>query len=437
MEKVIVSYSKELGKIKPMHAVNNGPKHAGKEQTRGNFSEFAAAGIPYVRNHDASACMAYGGGHTVDIHAIFPNFDADVNDPASYDFFYTDTYTKTILEAGSEVFYRLGSQIEHGLKKYGTLVPKDFQKWAEICEHIIMHYNEGWADGFHWNIQYWEIWNEPDLDADDAPNKRTWSGTKAQFFDMYEVAAKHLKGRFPNLKIGGPAIAFNEEWAADFLAEMKRREVEIDFFSWHIYCTEPIQMVARAERLKKIMKINGYGHAESILNEWNYIKGWNKEYVYSIETIISMKGAAFTAACMCASQHSSVDMLMYYDARVGTTFNGMFNFYTLRPLKGYYPFKMFNTLYRMGTSAQCMVEGENLYAVGAKDEQGNASFMLTYYTDNDHAESKDVHVELDGGAEKYELYLLDENHNCELIQTVGKEFDITLEATSVLLAVNV
>ena len=57
----------------------------------------------------------------------------------------------------TKVFYRLGSKIEHNRKKYGTLVPKDPHKWAVICEHIIRHYNEGWADGFHLNMQYWEI----------------------------------------------------------------------------------------------------------------------------------------------------------------------------------------------------------------------------------------------------------------------------------------
>ena len=49
------------------------------------------------------------------------------------------------------------------------LPPKDFRKWAQICEHIIRHYNEGWADGHKWDIRYWEIWNEADLDS------KTWN----------------------------------------------------------------------------------------------------------------------------------------------------------------------------------------------------------------------------------------------------------------------
>ncbi len=269
MSQITVDFNITVGKIKPMHAVNNGPIKARGDQSRENFTAYAAAGIPYARNHDAAFMAAYGGEHTVDIWAIFPDPNADVNEPASYDFTLTDGYLQTIQEAGTKVFYRLGNKIEHWVKKYGTLPPPDFKKWAEICEHIIRHYTEGWADGYRWDIEYWEIWNEPDLDEDDCPNKRTWGGTKAQFFDLYEITAKHLKSCFPHLKIGGPALAWREDWAADFLKEMHAREVPIDFFSWHIYCVEPRELITRQNNIKKLLLENGYPNAEANCNEWN------------------------------------------------------------------------------------------------------------------------------------------------------------------------
>ena len=70
----------------------------------------------------------------------------DAEDPASYDFVETDDYLKTMRAAGTEPFYRLGQSIEHWIKKYGVNPPADFDKWAAICEHIVRHYNEGWAD---------------------------------------------------------------------------------------------------------------------------------------------------------------------------------------------------------------------------------------------------------------------------------------------------
>lgn len=133
-----------------MNAVNNGPavRYPIAEGSK-QVEQFKEMNIPFVRNHDAAFYAYYGGSHTVDIHNIFPDFDADPYDPASYDFTLTDEYNKVIMMSGAEVFYRLGSKIEHESKKYGTLVPKDFKKWAVICEHIIMHMNEGWADGYH------------------------------------------------------------------------------------------------------------------------------------------------------------------------------------------------------------------------------------------------------------------------------------------------
>ena len=123
---VSVDLSKEEGPVKLMHAVNNGPsvKKPGGDQKNGNFEDYKAARIPFARTHDSINCVS-GGAHTCDISAIFPDFDADENDPRNYDFVFTDHYLDNIRRAGTEVFFRLGQTIEHGPKKYGVLPPKD------------------------------------------------------------------------------------------------------------------------------------------------------------------------------------------------------------------------------------------------------------------------------------------------------------------------
>ena len=75
MFKVKVDFLKTVGKIKPMHATNNGPiKGIGFGGVNANgFEMWKNAGIPFVRTHDSSFCAAYGGEHTVDVHAVFPN----------------------------------------------------------------------------------------------------------------------------------------------------------------------------------------------------------------------------------------------------------------------------------------------------------------------------------------------------------------------------
>ncbi len=439
MSNVLVDFSSIVGKIKPMHAVNNGPNVSRGDQTRGNQELFREARIPYARNHDASFHASYGGEHTVDVHLIFPDFDADVNDPASYDFACTDKYLAECIEFGAEPFYRLGSKIEHGIKKYGTLPPKDFKKWAQICEHIIAHYTEGWANGFFYNIEYWEIWNEPDLDPDDSTNKRTWGGTEAEFTELYIIASEHLKARFPNLKIGGPALAWNEDWLERFFERIEKthgKKVPLDFLSWHWYGTEPRQMSEKGTRIYDIARRFGYEGFESILNEWNYVRGWGDEWIYSIEQMISMKGAAFICACMCQAQHNpKIDMLMYYDARP-CAMNGLFDFYTLRALKGYYCFKSYSELYELGSQVKSESDDGSIYAVGATDGE-RFSAIVCYYTDDDNEIKKTVTVDFKGASlDGAKIYLVDKNNTmtqCDTYKIEGNSLKITLLRNSFIL----
>ena len=216
---------------------------------------------------------------------------------------------------GAKTYYRLGSKIEHWPIKYNTLPPEDFKKWAVICEHIIRHYTEGWADGFQYDIEYWEIWNEPDLDHDDSTNKRNWGGTEKEFFELYDVAATHLKKCFPHLKIGGPALAGWYEWAERFLAQLK---APLDFFSWHVYGAEPKKVTEKIRAYRELLDKYGFTETESILNEWNYVRSFQgDDWVYSLRQEKSMKAAAFIAAVQSESQREALDMLMYYDARPG------------------------------------------------------------------------------------------------------------------------
>ena len=106
MSNINIDFNKKAGKIKVMHAVNNGPHVTRGDQMRGNQDYYRAARIPYARTHDAAFHAQYGGEHSVDIQAIFPNFDADVNDPNSYDFACTDKYISEIYEFGTKPFYR-------------------------------------------------------------------------------------------------------------------------------------------------------------------------------------------------------------------------------------------------------------------------------------------------------------------------------------------
>ena len=73
------------------------------------------------------------------------------------------------------MYFRVGRSNRAGLVFFpvagweNAYVP-DIDKFAEVVRHIVLHYNKGWADGYHYGIRYWEIWNEPDF-------KPFWNGT--------------------------------------------------------------------------------------------------------------------------------------------------------------------------------------------------------------------------------------------------------------------
>ena len=421
---VNADFSIVLGPVKPMHAVNNGPVYMeGADRSLMNIDAFIEAGIPYARTHDSAYCPFYGGEHTVDVHAIFPDFTKDENDPASYDFVLTDEYIASLYAAGVKPFYRLGSKIEHWKRKYGTLVPTDFGKWARVCEHIIRHFIEGWADGFRYDIAYWEIWNEPDLSKDDDPPvmKQCWSGTREQYFELYEIASKHLKTCFPHLKIGGPAAASAVgEWMEAFLAYCRAHSCPLDFYSWHRYAADPHEIAELALRVRKLLNEAGFTAAESICNEWNYVKGWwsGPTWVYTLRSEKGLKGASFIAGTQLLAQAQPIDLLMYYDARPNPM-NGMFD--TDEPyvkLKGYYPFWMFNKLKKLGSAVECVSSDSALMTCAATGTDGSA-VMLTYYRDEDEAPGEEVKVSLrglPGTPVKLSFFLLDAAHDAELVR---------------------
>lgn len=417
MVSVKVDFDCVTGKIKPMNAVNNGPA-GGKVRKTGNFEAYAAARFPYARLHDASFYSGYGGEFSVDVHRIFRDFEADVNDEHAYLFEPTDEYLKNITAAGTEVFYRLGASIEHGYK-YGTYPPKDYLKWAQICEHIIRHYNEGWANGYRMGIEYWEIWNEPDCLNADGTNP-CWQGTREEFIDFYCVTSTYLKSKFPHLKIGGPAVCWlGSNLMTDFLPVVKERGAALDFFSFHKYAKNVEDVVRDVRIVRDYLDELGFTETETCLNEWNYIKGWMAEdWEYSLISEKGLKGASFALGVMCAAQASPLDMLMYYDARP-CNMNGLFETTLLKPLKTYYVYQAFADLRDLGGCAQCEVGGEGVYAVAATDDARSA-ILMTAYNDKEDAPDREIciNVQKKNGADgvRVEVYLLNDEKNMELVR---------------------
>ena len=378
MAKIIIDSSRVIGKIKPMHAVGQPPIGGLGKSYFQHFHYLTEIGTPYSRLHDVGG--AYGKCQFVDIPNIFRDFDADENDPASYDFTFTDALITALVNAGIEPYYRLGVTIENQaeIKSYHIDPPKDYGKWVRICEHVIAHYIDGWADGFHYNLRYWEIWNEPD---DGLRVSQMWNGTKEDYYRLYETAAKHLKSVFGDrIKVGGyasislQAAVFPEKYKDDvrmqyfaefffgFLAHVKKTGAPLDFYSWHSY--NPTKAtVAEAKWIRQQLDEHGFTAAESHLNEWNPFADQRGTAHHSAEV----------AAMMLAMQDAPLDVLMIYDARLcGSVYAALFDPYTCKPFHAYYALAAFNRLYRLGNQIACTSEREGVYAAAASDGKHGA-----------------------------------------------------------------
>lgn len=424
-------FSNPVGPVKPMHGVNNGP--IASYYNFDNFHYLTEAGIPFSRLHDTGG--TFGGARFVDIWNIFTDKDADENDPASYDFTFTDLLITNLKNAGVEPFYRLGTTIENGhkIKAYNIYPPENYEKFARICANIIRHYNYGWADGFHYDIKYWEIWNEPD-NSDEVDENPCWKGTKEQFFELYRVVSNHLRKEFPDIKIGGyascgfyacmsgeasaeeiknanvsPRYKYFVTFFNEFMDYINAPETKspMDFFTWHTYSAGPRAFI-QAEYVRKQLDSRGMNHVESILDEWNpqFMRHGNTEHMVDIAHVMVLL-------------HRYVDQLDFYTADY-LSYGALFDYYTRKPTKAYYVFPAFNELYKLGQAVDVKTGNVNCPALGATDGKANAIMFV-----NATAEAQTV--SLDGtpfkGA-KGTVLLNDEEHTAEEMEY---EFECSFE----------
>lgn len=386
MAHVTVDLNKTVKPMKPMHGGGQPP--IGGVGLTTYFHYMTEAGIPFSRLHDVGG--VFGGNRFVDIPNIFRNFDADENDPQNYDFTFTDYLLKGIIDAGVEPYYRLGITIENQafIKPYNTFPPKDPEKWARICEHIVRHYTEGWADGHHYNIRYWEIWNEPEVQ-----DKMMWCGSDEEYYNLYTVTAKHLKSCFPHLKFGGYAscgfYAVAPQMKVDpktnlpgtipptdhennlmhffygFFDYIKKHDAPIDFFSWHSYA-DVSRVAVMDEWLHRELERLGYGGLETHLNEWN-------PYAYEYGTA---HHSAEVAAMMMALQHGHTDICCIYDMRTDTApYCPLFDIKSHRPIHAYYSLVAFNELYKLGTQVETACDVDRLYVLAASNGENHALML--------------------------------------------------------------
>ncbi len=324
-ETATVNFTNVIGKIRPaLHSSGWSPRSSARA-IQNDDNAVRALNMTYARTHDWA--LINSGQRVIDYQYIFPLIDKDPKDPSNYFFAATDHLIQLSRDVGLKTFYRLGTSIEHtGSVHFNAAMPKDFDKVAEVFAGIVRHYNEGWANGKKWNIEYWELWNEPDGTSNMwCENGRSAAYMRDKFVEFFVICLKRLKSEFPGIKVGGPALcSYKEDYFRAIFNACKEAGVAPDFISWHYYGSNPASMVNDAARARKFCDQYGFTDCELIINEWHYLLTWEgihghnsspdkvKRALNGPSGHNNIDSAAFTLTSLAKFQTSKLDQAYFY-----------------------------------------------------------------------------------------------------------------------------
>ena len=171
--------------------------------------------------------------------------------------------------------------------------PKDYAKWqrlvAALAQHLIGRYGAE-------QVETWpfEVWNEPDLPT----NPVFWSGSREDYFRLYDYAAEGLKSVDPNLKVGGPVAALST-LQEPFLRHVTTQNfatgghsVPLDFLDLHNYYL-PVS------DYRPLLSRYGLGNVPIYFTEW----GVSPEYGDKVSDV------AYSAAATVSGLADSLDQV--------------------------------------------------------------------------------------------------------------------------------
>jgi glycosyl hydrolase family 39 (putative alpha-L-iduronidase)/type IX secretion system substrate protein len=99
--------------------------------------------------------------------------------------------------------------------------PRDYDAWEEFNYQWAKHFNEKYG------VNSFEVWNEPDYSD-------FFTGSKADYFEMYKYAVKGIRRAVPDAMVGGPALAESpKNWIGPFLDFIIENKLPVNFLSYH------------------------------------------------------------------------------------------------------------------------------------------------------------------------------------------------------------
>ncbi len=298
-----VDFNSVLGTIKPLTGVTAGPGDA--------LQGYKDAHITMIRTNDYyGPCDFPTYSEFFSNGSINPNFDP--TDPGQYHWKSTDDILSVHYANGFETFFRLGISFNLTKKSPYWDPPYDYgdttyTNISEVFKRTVMHYNDGWDNGFHYGIKYWNIWTEPD----GGFWNRSVSDTT--YYRMYTDVSKTLKNYDATLKVGGPgllsgSVVSKRPWVNHFIDYCRTHDAPLDFLSWHLYSQHnPYAVQVYADYIRGLLDDAGFTETENVISESNISLG-HDNYPY----VNTPRHAAWFASMLITAQNAPLDRLIMY-----------------------------------------------------------------------------------------------------------------------------
>ncbi len=373
-----VDFNREIEPMSVVHGMNLWPVDPTEEELMKPLN------IPSVRLHDAPIVT---DGPAIDVGMIFPDLNADPSNPENYKFDVSDQYIRRILDQNIQILYRLGTSDFGNDNPYAGPIA-DPQKYAEICAGIVRHYNKGWANGYEWNLRFWEIWDESNM-------FKMWrSHDYSTFIDFYTVVAKRLHDEFPEIKIGGPSTSkVLLSYYRQLVKACQETGAPLDFIAWHCFTDNPDDLYIHQNEARAVLR--DWDHYdrdfEFILDEWHYFPMSFDEFQTpegekKAETLKDTENgfngidaAAYIGYALTRFQNRDLVMTYYYSAPFAQW--GLFR-EDHSPYKTYYAFLAFARLVQDAPIRVFSTDQNYTSVLAGLGENGKKGIMVSNWQQN-------------------------------------------------------
>ncbi|MGB9876656.1 MAG: GH39 family glycosyl hydrolase [bacterium] len=298
--------------------------------------------------------------------------------------------------------------------------PKSYSLWEELCYRAAKRCIERGK-----RVKYWEVWNEANAGWLKPP---PGENPLEAYLKLYEASVKGIKRADPKALIGGPCNAsgpwdYSEErpycvngetFMEGLIAFCAKKNLPLDFITWHEYFHPPIVYREEVEKTKTILnkypgvrsKVKGF-----FITEFNY--AWWQDFSQDNEI-----GASWVANNVIrAAIPAGISALCYFYAKDGDNrFRGSWGLLLgdNRPKPSYFVYQLFS----MMEDKRLEIEGgdEDICAIAAMDKKGDRITIMVVHFPERYGIPRRVNISISplrrnfwGGESK--LYLVDSVNN--------------------------